>query len=187
MMGFGNLDLKAMAKMDPNLLKAAGIDPKLVSGMDKTPPTTSNAATAIPPSSIPSSISTSTAALAAGMGLDPKLMATLDPKLMSAMMDPALLASMSQDPKTMQALFGGMDPRLFGFDPKMFDPKANSTKSTTSTSAAAAAAAAAAGAVPGLDPRLLGLDPKMLQGLDSKALQSLGIYFFFKNNILEVT
>ena len=182
MMGFGNLDLKAMAKMDPNLLKAAGIDPKLVSGMDKAPPSapSSNAAAAIPSSSIPSSISTSTAALAAGMGLDPKLMASLDPKLMSAMMDPALLASMSQDPKTMQALFGGMDPRLFGFDPKMFDPKANSTKSTTSTSAAAAAAAAAASAVPGLDPRLLGLDPKMLQGLDSKALQSLGIYFLSK-------
>merc|ERR1719479_772754 len=92
---------------------------------------------------------------------------------------------MSQDPKTMQALFGGMDPRLFGFDPKMFDPKANSTKSTTSTSAAAAAAAAAAGAVPGLDPRLLGLDPKMLQGLDSKALQSLGLDPKIVSSLLE--
>merc|ERR1711997_1249686 len=101
------------------------------------------------------------------------------------MMDPKMLATM--DPKT---LFGGMDPRLFGFDPKMFDPKAGGSGGKGSSSAAAAAAAAAAASIPastGLDPRLLGLDPKMLQGLDSKSLQSLGLDPKIVSSLLEQT
>merc|ERR1711935_1015526 len=57
-----------------------------------------------------------------------------------------------------------MDPRLFGFDP-------NAGRSTSKAGATSAAPATSSG----LDPRLLGLDPKMLIGLDSKALQSLGL------------
>ncbi len=168
MMGFGGLDPKVLAGMDPKLLQAAGIDPKMFSGLDKI---VSSASVSVASTSAATSMASNPFAgidpkLLAGIdpkllaGLDPKLMG-LDPKLMSAMMDPKLMAGM--DPK---ALFGGMDPRLFGFDPKMFEqPK-------TSKGAANLAATSVS---PALDPRLFGLDPKMLQGLDAKALQSLGL------------
>merc|ERR1712122_44810 len=90
-------------------------------------------------------------------------------------MDPKLLSGM--DPK---ALFGGLDPRLFGFDPKMFDPKKSGGSAQAATSAAAQAALN-----PSLDPRLLGLDPKMLIGLDAKALQSLGLDPKIVSSLLE--
>merc|ERR1739844_643030 len=67
-------------------------------------------------------------------------------------------------------LAGMVDPRLFGFDPKMFDAAASRGGSSKNLATSAAPATSS-----GLDPRLLGLDPKMLIGLDSKALQSLGL------------
>merc|ERR1719394_649523 len=66
----------------------------------------------------------------ASMGLDPKMLAAMaDPKMagMAAMTDPKLLASMGMDPKTMAAM--GLDPKtLAATDPKLLasmglDPK----------------------------------------------------------------
>ena len=91
------------------------------------------------------------------MGLDPKMMAGLDPKSMAGL-DPKMLMSMGIDPKMLE----GMDPKMLaslgmpGMDPKSM--------------AAASAQAAAA-----FDPKLLasaGLDPKMF-GLDPKTMASL--------------
>merc|ERR1739844_532551 len=67
-------------------------------------------------------------------------------------------------------LAGMVDPRLFGFDPKMFDAAAGRGGSSKNLATSIAPTTSS-----GLDPRLLGLDPKMLIGLDAKALQSLGL------------
>merc|ERR1719288_277459 len=79
---------------------------------------------------------------------------------------------------------------MFGLDPKMFgmssaaSSTANSSKanshasssfSTQPTSATSTQMSLPSSFSSGLDPRLLGLDPKMLQGLDEKALKSLGL------------
>merc|ERR1712051_1051932 len=79
---------------------------------------------------------------------DPKMLAGIDPKMLAGM----------------------VDPRLFGFDPKMFDAAAGRGGSSKNLATSIAPTTSS-----GLDPRLLGLDPKMLIGLDSKALQSLGL------------
>merc|ERR1711994_570266 len=61
------------------------------------------------------------------MGIDPKMMAGMDPKILAGMgMDPKILQSMGIDPKMMS---GMMDPKMMaGLDPKMLasmgmDPK----------------------------------------------------------------
>ena len=56
-------------------------------------------------------------------GVDPKLLQSLDPKTMDALMDPKMMASMyGLDPKKL----ANMDPKMlqaYGLDPKWFDPK----------------------------------------------------------------
>ena len=127
----------------------------------------------------------SSSAAAAMSGMDLKALSQMDPKLLqAARMDPNMLKSMGIDPKM---LLGGMDPRLFGLDPKMSGASATaspsskyslnntSSFSTIPTSATSTQMSLASSFSSGLDPRLLGLDPKMLQGLDEKALTSLGL------------
>merc|ERR1719458_105809 len=59
----------------------------------------------------------------ASMGLDPEMLASMEPKMMASMgMDPKMLASMGMDPKMMAAM---MDPKMMSaiLDPKMLsDP-----------------------------------------------------------------
>ena len=129
--------------------------------MATTPPKTSQAA---------SSQMNDYNKMLASMGLDPKMLAGMDPKMLG--FDPKQLS----DPKM---LLGGMDPRMFGLDPKMFgmssgtssstaNSKANShassSFSTQPTSATSTQMSLPSSFSSGLDPRLLGLDPKMLAG-----------------------
>merc|ERR1719336_100914 len=85
---------------------------------------------------------------AAMFGLDPKVLATMDPKLLQqAGIDPKMLAMM--DPRMM----GGMDLKaLSQIDPKLLQAA-------------------------GIDPSMLSkmLDPKALAGMDPKLLASMGI------------
>merc|ERR1712158_225705 len=98
----------AMGPMDPKLLAMAGLDMKMLAGMDPK---------AFPP---PSSSSKS-ADLVAGM--DPKMLAAagIDPNMIKGM-DPKVLAQMGLDPKTLAA---ALDPKNVaksmpaGVDPKM--------------------------------------------------------------------
>merc|ERR1719195_2414249 len=154
--------------MDPKLLQAAGIDPKML-GLEAKAPAVPTSASADPKSLFGMDAKALQAA-----GIDPKLLQGLDPKALASL-DPKMMAGLAGiDPKL---LFGGMDPKLFGFDPKMFglpDTTKGSSKagSIPTMPNMPVPATSIAG---GLDPRLLGLDLKMLQGLDSKALQSLGL------------
>ena len=65
-------------------------------------------------------------------------------------------------------LLGGMDPRPFGLDPKMFG--------APSAGASAAASPSANTTFSGLDPKMSpGVDPKLLQSMDPKMLASMGL------------
>jgi len=160
------LDPKMLAQVDPNILKSMGIDPKMLGIPD--PKETSRA-----------NQTNDYNKMLASMGLDPKMLAGMDPKLLG--FDPKMLS----DPK----LLAGMDPRMFGLDPKMFGSSgampssvgttksysSSNSFSTVPTSATSTQMSLPSSFASGLDPRLLGLDPKMLQGLDEKALKSLGL------------
>ena len=111
--------------MDPKLLQAAGIDPKIL-GLDaKTPAAAQASASA----DLKPLFGMDAKALQAA-GIDPKLLQGLDPKALASL-DPKMMAGLAgMDPKL---LFGGMDPKLFGFDPKMFglpDSKGSSKASS---------------------------------------------------------
>jgi hypothetical protein len=180
-------DPKLMQGLDPKLF--AGLDPKLLQGMPGFDQSFFAAMSSKPQMSGYDSklMAGLDPKLFAGLdpkflaGLDPKLMAGLDPKLMQGMLgfDPNMFA---MNPKLMDPKYlGGLDPKLLaGMDPKMlaaldpmmgasfmsersFSPKSSSTVSSQASTANAP------------DPRLNGLDPKLLQGLDSKTLQSLGL------------
>uniref|UniRef100_A0A0K2SX23 Chromodomain-helicase-DNA-binding protein 7 n=1 Tax=Lepeophtheirus salmonis TaxID=72036 RepID=A0A0K2SX23_LEPSM len=195
LLGLGGFDPKALASMDPKLLQAAGIDmkmlqafdPKLFAGIDPKLLTGLD----------PKLLSGMDPKLLTGMdpklfgGIDPKLLAGMDPKLLTGMdpkllagMDPKLFAGMDPkflcgiDPKFLAGMdpkqfLGGLDPKMLGFDPKLFGLP-ESSKSMPKTSASSSMANPLTSSSGG-DPRLLGLDLKMLQGLDSKALQRLGL------------
>merc|ERR1712088_1111639 len=91
------------------------------------------------------------------MGLDPKALAAMDPKVMASMgLDPKMLASMGIDPKMMATM--GLDPKMLaGLDPKMLsDPKM----------------------LAGLDPKMLagmGMDPKMMSDPNLMAMYAMGM------------
>jgi len=164
------LDPKLLSQMDPNLLKSFGIDPKLLGLPDQS-----------------KSSSNSMDSMLKSMGIDPKALAGMDPKVLG--FDPKLLT----DPKMMdpKLLLGGMDPKLLGLDPKMFGMSSSPTSSTPNTLISTSSRPSNTStfstktsnvnstqmSIQSLtgDPRLHGLDPKMLQGLDEKALKSLGL------------
>merc|ERR1719206_1160072 len=132
-----------------------------------TPSRSSAGATSVSQAS-PRPPSSSTAASMAGMfggmnpalfGLDPKMLASMDPKLLQAAgIDPKMLSSL--DPK----MLGMMDPRMAASMGGM-DLKALSQMDPKLLQAA------------GIDPNLLSkmLDPKALAGMDAKMLASMGM------------
>ena len=183
-------DPKLMQGLDPRLF--AGFDPKMFQGMSGFDPNFFAAMNSKPQMSgfDPKHMGGLDPKLFAGIdpkllaGLDPKLMAGLDPKLMQSMMgfDPNMFG---MNPKLMDPKFLGFDPKfLAGMDPKMLaamDPMMGHSSSFMSdryspkSSSSGSMSAPPSSSANSLDPRLNGLDPKLLQGLDAKTLQSLGL------------
>ena len=130
---------------------------------DRRSPRTSVPSSVAPRTSTPSS-SASLSSAAAALGLDPKILASMDPSLLkaaglggfgdpknAAKMDPMMMAAMG-DPKALQAM--GLDPKslaALGIDPK---------------------------SLASMDPKMMGFDPKALAGMDPKLLQAAGIVSF---------
>ena len=130
---------------------------------DRRSPRTSVPSSVAPRTSTPST-STSLSSAAAALGLDPKILASMDPSLLkaaglggfgdpknAAKMDPMMMAAMG-DPKALQAM--GLDPKslaALGIDPK---------------------------SLASMDPKMMGFDPKALAGMDPKLLQAAGIVSF---------
>merc|ERR1712117_485393 len=159
-LAMAGIDSKMLAGMDPKVLASYGIDSKMLAQMDpksfgQQPPSSSASSSKLVAGMDPKML--------ASMGIDPKLMASmgldgkggLDPKLLAGI-DPKLLGGM--DPK----MLAGLDPKMLaGLDPKMFaglDPKMMASM--------------------GIDPKMMaGMDPKILagMGMDPKILQSMGI------------
>ncbi|XP_042238022.1 chromodomain-helicase-DNA-binding protein 7-like isoform X2 [Homarus americanus] len=148
----------ALAGLDPKLL---GLDPKLLGSLDPK-----------------------------ALGLDPKLLPPLDPKLLAAMgLDPKLLgldtkhyeskrhekeskaSSSSSRGSDSKSLLHNIDPKLLGFDPKLFAGLDTKTLASLDPKLLANLTGLDPKALAGLDPKALaGLDPKLLASLDPKAL-----------------
>merc|ERR1712088_1103764 len=168
----------AMGPMDPKLLAMAGLDMKMLAGMDPK---------AFPP---PPSSSAKSADLVAGM--DPKMLAAagIDPNMIKGM-DPKVLAQMGLDPKTLAAALdpknvaksmpAGVDPKMMsmmGMDPKMLagmDPKMLASMGLDPKGAPDPKMMAS---MMGMDPKVLasmGIDPKMLSDPNLMAMYSMGM------------
>ncbi|XP_037085686.1 LOW QUALITY PROTEIN: chromodomain-helicase-DNA-binding protein 7-like [Pollicipes pollicipes] len=163
------LDPKAMAAMglDPKAMAAMGLDQKAMSAMGLDPK--AMAAMGLDPKSM-AAMGLDPKMLAMMAGLDPKMnpyaAAGLDPRVLSQL-DPKTLSSLTMDPKMYSMM--GLDPKMFGIDPKMLmDPKLMGGVDPRMF-----------GMLASMDPRtsaaLAGLDPKTLAQMDPAVLASLGI------------
>jgi hypothetical protein len=172
LLGMDSKSLQAMG-MDPKMLQSMGIDPKMLQGMGVDPLAGLDAKTlqslGLDPKVLQQA-GVDSKSLQAMMGMDPKSlqsMTGLDQKTLQAMgmdpkmlqgMDPKLLQSMGLDAKTLQSL--GIDPKLLGLDNKTLTQQQQ-----------------AAPALDSKMMQAIGMDMKTLQafGLDARALQSMGI------------
>ena len=160
----GAIDPQLMASMDPDILKSMGMNTKRC-GLDSK-----SSSSSTPASSSASSMNDailksigiqSKCWLEELAGMDPKMLATMVPKMlwnimfaelgptkMAAMMDPKLMARM-YDPKMLQAY---SMLKAYGTHPKQKYPETFTR----------------------IDPNMLGFDPKIMQEMDPKLLQLMG-------------